>query len=187
MGDLRTERTRAAIREAFMTLRAKKSLEKITVKELAEHARINKATFYLHYRDIYDLSEQIEDQILFSSTEKVEPRNLFLEDPAQFVQELIDACAPQLEAIEIVFSGNRASVLPEKIETQLKQRLLQQDPRMKDNLKSDVLLSYVIHGAFRAYIKHKNQSPLEALAAVVEITKNIGSLYQEQLSAEEQL
>lgn len=101
MGDLRTERTRAAIREAFMTLRAKKSLEKITVKELAEHARINKATFYLHYRDIYDLSEQIEDQILFSSTEKVEPRNLFLEDPAQFVQELIDACAPQLEAIEI--------------------------------------------------------------------------------------
>ena len=54
--DLRTERTKRSIINAFLELRSQKPLEKITVKELSELAFINKATFYTHYQDIYDLS-----------------------------------------------------------------------------------------------------------------------------------
>ena len=54
--DLRQKKTLAAIRTAFLELLGKKPLEKITVKELAEKAQISKATFYLHYQDIYDLA-----------------------------------------------------------------------------------------------------------------------------------
>ena len=39
--DLRTEKTRRSIINAFLELRAKKPLEKITVKELSEKAEIN--------------------------------------------------------------------------------------------------------------------------------------------------
>ena len=56
--DLRITKTRAAVKNAFLELRAEKPLEKITVKELSTAANINKATFYLHYRDIFDLSEK---------------------------------------------------------------------------------------------------------------------------------
>ena len=45
--DLRVKKTRRSIINAFLMLRANKPLEKITVKELAELAMINKATFYL--------------------------------------------------------------------------------------------------------------------------------------------
>ena len=62
--DLRAVRTRTNIYNAFLALRAKKPLEKITVKELSQAAMINKATFYLHYQDIYDLSNQLEDQAI---------------------------------------------------------------------------------------------------------------------------
>ncbi len=55
--DLRTEKTENAIKNAFIQLRAKKALEKITIKELCESARIHKSTFYSHYQDIYELSE----------------------------------------------------------------------------------------------------------------------------------
>ena len=55
--DMRIEKTRRSIINAFLQLRAQKPLEKITVKELSALAEINKATFYLHYRDIYELSE----------------------------------------------------------------------------------------------------------------------------------
>ena len=55
--DLRTERTKRSIANAFLELRKQKDIEKITVKELAELAYINKATFYTHYHDIYDLSD----------------------------------------------------------------------------------------------------------------------------------
>ena len=54
--DLREKKTLRAIRTAFLQLRGQRPLEKITVKELCELAEISKATFYIHYRDLYDLS-----------------------------------------------------------------------------------------------------------------------------------
>ena len=64
--DLRVERTRKSIHNAFIQLRSKKPLEKISVKELSELAYINKATFYSHYKDIYDLSDNLEDELIAS-------------------------------------------------------------------------------------------------------------------------
>ena len=62
--DLRVQRTRKNIRDAFIELRSRKPIEKITVKELAEAAFINKATFYQHYEDLYDLSESMENELI---------------------------------------------------------------------------------------------------------------------------
>jgi len=58
--DRRIRRTQAAIWSAFLKLIFEKDINKITVKELCEQADINKSTFYLHYRDIYDLAEQFK-------------------------------------------------------------------------------------------------------------------------------
>lgn len=44
--DMRIEKTRRSIINAFLQLRAQKPLEKITVKELSALAEINKATMY---------------------------------------------------------------------------------------------------------------------------------------------
>ena len=62
--DLRVKRTTKNIKDAFYELRKKKSVEKISVKELSELAMINKATFYLHYRDIYELSDKLENELI---------------------------------------------------------------------------------------------------------------------------
>ena len=51
--DKRIEKTKKSIKNAFMELRAKKPLEKISVKELCDLAYINKSTFYSHYEDIH--------------------------------------------------------------------------------------------------------------------------------------
>src|SRR5690625_2936353 len=57
--DLRTLRTRHFIIEAFIALAAKKDFEAISVKEITEEAMINRATFYNHFIDKYDLLEQV--------------------------------------------------------------------------------------------------------------------------------
>ena len=51
--DIRIEKTRQSIINAFIELRSHKELERITIKELCEKAQINKSTFYAHYQDIY--------------------------------------------------------------------------------------------------------------------------------------
>ena len=46
--------------DAFMEVREKKSLEKISVVELCKMAEVNKSTFYAYYHDVYDLSDQLQ-------------------------------------------------------------------------------------------------------------------------------
>ena len=62
--DIRIEKTEKAIKNTFLELRAKKPLEKITVKELCALACINKSTFYSHYEDIFALSELMEAETI---------------------------------------------------------------------------------------------------------------------------
>ncbi len=62
--DARVRYTRKVIEESFISLMQQKPVNKITVKEVCEKAQINRATFYKHYLDCYDLLEQIESDAL---------------------------------------------------------------------------------------------------------------------------
>lgn len=62
--DQRTRLTKMLIRKAFTGLLKEKPVQSISVKELCEHAGINRGTFYAHYADIYDLLKQIEEEMM---------------------------------------------------------------------------------------------------------------------------
>ena len=62
--DARVRYTRRVIQEAFFTLLAKQPVSKITVKEICELAEINRATFYKHYSDPFDLLEMVKQQMV---------------------------------------------------------------------------------------------------------------------------
>ncbi|MBQ3855108.1 MAG: TetR/AcrR family transcriptional regulator [Ruminococcus sp.] len=107
--DLRTEKTKRAVINAFLQLRASKPLEKITVKELSALAQINKATFYLHFRDIYDLSETLERDVVRSCLEGIEHPENVLKDTRRFIKELEDSFISNEQLIKILFEGSRSS------------------------------------------------------------------------------
>lgn len=62
--DRRIRKTRLLLRQGLSKLMLKKSIKEITVKELTELVDINRGTFYLHYKDIYDMVENIEAEIM---------------------------------------------------------------------------------------------------------------------------
>jgi AcrR family transcriptional regulator len=62
--DRRISKTKKVIKDCFIQLIREKGFEKITVKDLTEKANINRGTFYLHYKDKYDLLEQGQNEIL---------------------------------------------------------------------------------------------------------------------------
>lgn len=101
MQDRRTIKTKRAIREAFLSLLKKKSLNKITVAEVSQKADLGRGTFYLHYKDIYDLYNQIEndlyielEQLFDNAYPSTDPTNLF---------GLIDTITKYLEENRKVF------------------------------------------------------------------------------------
>ena len=67
--DQRVRLTKSMIKSAFLDLLSKKNVRHITVRELCEKAQINRATFYAHYMDIYDLKQQLENELLSSFSE----------------------------------------------------------------------------------------------------------------------
>ena len=62
--DPRVLRTRKLIMDSFMELSGKKEFKDITVKDITTEAMINRATFYYHFEDIYDLLEKVLSEVL---------------------------------------------------------------------------------------------------------------------------
>lgn len=61
--DRRVRYTRQVLRMALLDLMREQPIEKITVRAVCERAEVGRATFYAHYRDAYDLLEQIENEL----------------------------------------------------------------------------------------------------------------------------
>ncbi len=57
--DLRVKRTNTALREALIDLITEKGFDAVTVGDISERAMVNRATFYRHYQDKYDLVTSI--------------------------------------------------------------------------------------------------------------------------------
>ncbi|TLS49323.1 TetR/AcrR family transcriptional regulator [Paenibacillus antri] len=62
--DRRIVRTKRLIRDALTELIEEKGFEGITVKDLTDRADINRGTFYIHFKDKYDLLDQSEKEIM---------------------------------------------------------------------------------------------------------------------------
>jgi len=60
--------TRQKLIDAFWQLYTKKNIEQISIKEITDLAGYNRGTFYLYFKDIYDVLNQIEDSILIPSS-----------------------------------------------------------------------------------------------------------------------
>lgn len=73
--DHRTRVTKLLIRKAFTKLLGQKPIQSISIRELCEEAEINRGTFYTHYTDIYDLLNQIEEELLNDFEKALEPLN----------------------------------------------------------------------------------------------------------------
>ena len=70
--DRRVRKTKAQLREGLAHLMLEKSIKEITVKELVDEVDINRSTFYLHYADIYQMLQQIEEEALENITHMLE-------------------------------------------------------------------------------------------------------------------
>ena len=82
-----------------------KANHEITVTELTEQVDINRSTFYLHYRDIYDMMEKIENELIEKIEELIRTRPVspseknsfpFIEDIFVILAENKEICAALL-------------------------------------------------------------------------------------------
>jgi AcrR family transcriptional regulator len=156
--DLRVKRTTKSIKDAFFELRKKKSIEKISVKELSELAMINKATFYLHYKDIYDLSEKLEERLInrIISDLRIKGYLRTRKDIYTLNDTLSRAIFSQWEEISVLYSGFETNRFIDHLEDRLKEYIFSTYSQFKNNPEDNIILTFLIQGSYHAHIRNNS-------------------------------
>ena len=168
--DIRIEKTRQSIINAFIELRSHKELERITIKELCEKAQINKSTFYAHYQDIYYLSDTLETEVVVSIMENLTHPERVLEDTTFFSRELFMGFLAKDSLIGILFSGSRSKCLVQKIEAALKELVFGAYPQYRDDKDINIMLTYILYGCYYAFYENRKYGDVPVLSSITELT-----------------
>lgn len=106
--DHRIKVTKMLIKKSFTELLKKKPIQNITIRELCENAGINRGTFYTHYTDIYDLLQQMEDEILVEFEKALQPLLESTNDfnPVEIINEIFIVIKDNSDMCSIILSDN---------------------------------------------------------------------------------
>ena len=112
--DLRIRRTHKFLQEAMIELITEKGFESITVGDIAERAMINRATFYRHYQDKYELVAKIFEETANQLVENMKPirkdtRQNALDNPPEIWIQLFEHVAEHARLYKAMLGKNGSS------------------------------------------------------------------------------
>ncbi len=138
--DRRTQKTRKAVYNALMELLTEKELHKVTVQEISDVADINRATFYKHFLDVYDLYDQLEQEILIEWGMMV--LNMQKLRSKEFFETLVGYVDKNRNVFKMVFSSKAPGQLRSRFEKLLEGLLQTIESEKKGADIKDIKLSY---------------------------------------------
>lgn len=173
--DRRVIKTKRAIRNALATLMTQKDYNDITIKDIADTADINRKTFYNYYRGVYQVIEEIENELLEKLDSIVGSLNFqsYIFDPLDVFKKLSDIMNEDLEFYGHLFSIKDGSELTRKVvsffKEKAKETISSQFAELSESL-IDTILDYTITGAIAVYHQWFNsdrQMSLEEVSSVI--------------------
>jgi AcrR family transcriptional regulator len=170
----RVQRTKRAIRNAFAQLISEREINDITVRDIADLAEINRKTFYNYYSGIYQIVDEVENDIVASFGSVLGEIDLKtdLVDPYPIFEKLTAVIVTDLDFYGYLFTMSGNLGLMRKIVEVLKEKtrrtvLLQSDI---DEEKLDVMLDYAFSGmiaVFQRWFVSSRETSVEELSKVL--------------------
>lgn len=175
--DLRVIKTKKAIRDALTQLLAEKDISQITIKDIAETAVINRKTFYNYYRDIYDVIDEIENELIAVFEPMLDDIDFSQdrENTYRIFQHLTDIINSDLEFYSHLIKLDRNTNLIPKLISALKRKLKSTFPgQLSLNEQSlDTMVEYVISGMIAVY---QNWFHSDHTQSLEEIARDVSAL-----------
>ena len=143
--DRRVRKTRAQLRAGLARLMQQKSIKEITVKELVDEIDINRSTFYLHYTDIYQMLQSIEDELMEDILEAIKEHPL---DPGMkgegyaFAVQLFRILSANKDICAALMGPNGDMAFVEKIEKLVEDAVLPELFTMFPQKVNDIKYAY---------------------------------------------
>ncbi len=179
--DRRIRKTKKLLRDTLIELMNEKSIENITIKDLTERADLNRGTFYLHYRDIFDLLDQCEIEMLQEMSELLSKI-----DPSSFIEynSINESYPPLVELFEwfknnlnfgnALMGSNGGISFLEKIKTVVENELYKRqykiDPQNSNSAFSKYFYAYIIFGflgIIKQWFENDASTPPKEMALIL--------------------
>lgn len=188
--DRRIKRTKKAMTEALAKLLLEKPLNNISVREIAEIADINRGTFYLHYRDVYDMAEHLQNEIFEKFNEIVEnhePKNssdyLF-----PLLAELFNLLSENAALARVLISKNGDAVFVDKLKQVIREKCfvnIREELNIKSDDEFDYFYNYIVSGCIGicgAWLNNgMREEPKEMALLAERLIKNSALAYDDNV------
>lgn len=170
--DRRVLKTKRAIKAAFARLLSEKDVNDITIRDIAELADINRKTFYNYYAGIYEVIDEIENEIA-QSFEKVLSDTDFkqnLRNPYMLFEKLTDIINTDMDFFGYMLSMNANVSLSTKIVELLKARskAIIMSYLDEDERRIDLMLEFMLSGLMAVYKSWFNSDRRDSIEEINE-------------------
>ena len=151
--DRRVLRTKRNIRNAFLRLLAQKEMDKITIKEIAAEADVDRKTVYNYYTSVQGILEELENELVQNFEEALSKMNFgSMEKGMMAFHTLTELIEENLEVYGLLIKLDGHSRLMSKIKIYLKEKAREviQDMHLNPE-KVEIVVEFVTSGMFMAY------------------------------------
>ena len=184
--DRRVRKTRRQLRECLITLLKEKKVQDITVRQLTDMADLNRGTFYLHYKDVFDLLEKTEAELQEDFNQLVCKHDAvdLKQRPSVIFNEIYSLVYDNADLIEILLGENGDLNFVNRLKQRIREKCLKdwmEVFRSGNAAAFDAFFSFIVSGCI-GLVQYWLQTGLketpEQMAKLTEhiITKGIGVL-----------
>ncbi len=172
--DRRVRRTRKLLVQALTKLMRQKQIKEITVTELTDLADVNRGTFYLYYKDIFDMVEKTEDALFDALNEITRPvgGEGVPESLTPMLVSLFEFIGQNSEMVSVLLSPNGDMSFLHRLNTLLREKFIRLTPLGGDEdreTESDSRYSFAVYGAaglIRSWLNRGQKESPEYMAAL---------------------
>ncbi|MCD8118391.1 MAG: TetR/AcrR family transcriptional regulator [Lachnospiraceae bacterium] len=167
-----TDATRNKFIQAFCELYRTKPISKITIKEITDLAGYNRSTFYQYFKDVYELLEYMENEMITIGLEKI--LSFELEAPdfnQQFVVSLTQVLKEHENYSIILLRNGAGSAFYQKILEHVVPFLRERYQISEENTKAVYILEFCLTGMLTMmthWLKEKDGLTVEELGSLVQ-------------------
>lgn len=170
--DRRVRRTRALLLQGLIQLMKEKDIKDISVKELSDLVDINRGTFYLHYNDIYDMVNKIEEE-LFIEFNQILNKDLTssnqLTPPKETLLDIFSLLERHRELAQVMIGPHGDLAFVNHLKTLVKDRLQYVLDSSHSSQDYEYYYAFIVSGCigiFDIWLNHPNPRTPEEMADI---------------------
>ena len=172
--DLRVMKTKRAIHTAFAELLTEKNMDDITVTDIASRAMINRKTFYNNYRGVYELVDELENEVIRTFETAMQGID-FVENPYAVFMKLTEIINSDMDFYGALLRSSRNAGLAHKIRLTLQQKAQDLFASRVDMPQEqlEVMMNYAISGMVAVYQSWFNSERRQLIDEVSDIVSRM--------------